>query len=345
MEGTLGELDTLLRGLAASLRRSDAVPLLPSAGPDVLRDLPVLGVFSILLFMFDWGVRLLLMQSIRRFTSIKPQNVHKCVQSIMEAFFYGAFTCIGLTVVPSLSWSWPSERWWAGYADGRLVMRNDVRCYYILYASRYAQMSVSLLFLEKRRKDFLQMLIHHVVTLLLTALSYTFGFYRVGAVIMVLMDPADVPLHIAKVCNYFAKAGGRRRRWKFLANRFFEAFVVVFLVTRILMFSYVVWSISVESHRHIPNWGSWPGVSMASMALSWALLAIQVLWFFLILKVAARVLSGQDVEDVRSDDDDDDDDDGQPECNGGRSGEGKAASNSEGVAATSCKPPGKKKSQ
>jgi len=307
----------------------------------VPRDLAIVGILSVWLFTFDWGCRLLLAPSIRRFTPIKPQYVHKCVQSIMEAFFYAAFTCIGLLVVPSLSWSWPSERWWIGFTDGGFeIMRNDMRCYYSLYASRYAQMCVSLLVLEARRKDFLQMLIHHVVTLLLICISYISGWNRVGVVMMLLMDPADVPLHIAKVCNYLAKAGGRRRHWKFLANRFFEAFVVVFFVTRILMLSYVVWSVSVESHRAIPNFGGMPRLARTASALCYALLAIQLLWFFLVLKVAVRVLSGQEIEDARSDDDD-----CPPERNWGRTGEGKATSDSGGAAATSCKPPGDKKGQ
>ena len=81
----------------------------------------------------------------------------------------------------------------------------ELRAYYLLYAARYFQGLVSVL-MEHRRKDFLEMLLHHSVTLLLLGLSYVSGYTRVGAVVMLTLDPADVFLHFAKMSNYI---GGR----------------------------------------------------------------------------------------------------------------------------------------
>ena len=46
------------------------------------------------------------------------------------------------------------------------------------------------------------MAIHHIVTVWLIGVSYAYGWNRVGSVVMVLLDPADVPLHIAKQFKY-----------------------------------------------------------------------------------------------------------------------------------------------
>merc|ERR1719277_605494 len=111
--------------------------------------------------------------------------------------FYACFTLLGLLVVPSQPFLWPSSQWWEGFLDPRSsLMRVDIQCYYFLYMGRYAQAVISVL-LEPKRKDFLEMLVHHIVTITVIPISYWSGWYRVGAVIMVLFDPADVPLHIA----------------------------------------------------------------------------------------------------------------------------------------------------
>ena len=113
---------------------------------------------------------------------------------------------------------------------------DDLKCYYLLYGSRYMQAIVSVM-LEHRRKDFIEMIVHHVTTLIVIAVSFYSSIgYRVGAVIMLLFDPADVPLHVAKQCKYI---GGFTEQ---LADVFFVLFMLTFFVTRMLVYPYTVWS-------------------------------------------------------------------------------------------------------
>ena len=60
-------------------------------------------------------------------------------------------------------------------------MRDDLRCYIILYTARYTQGVVSTL-LEARRADFLEMLLHHSITVVLCVTAYFGGYGRVGVV-------------------------------------------------------------------------------------------------------------------------------------------------------------------
>merc|ERR1712100_112550 len=55
---------------------------------------------------------------------------------------------------------------------------------------------------EYDRKDKKEMLLHHFSTVFLIGISYAYGFTRVGGIIMLLLDPADVPLHVAKLFKY-----------------------------------------------------------------------------------------------------------------------------------------------
>ena len=92
------------------------------------------------------------------------------------------------------------------------------------------------------------------------------------------------------------------QRCTFCADRVFELFALVFLVTRIAMYPYVCWSAHVEATRYfpkgLPEW--------TCVALLWTLYGLQCYWFYLIIKVAVRMLATGRAEDVRSDDEDDD---------------------------------------
>lgn len=50
---------------------------------------------------------------------------------------------------------------------------------------------------EARRKDHVQMMTHHIITVVLMVASYFANFTRVGCVIMVLMDLCDVLLGVS----------------------------------------------------------------------------------------------------------------------------------------------------
>lgn len=273
-----------------------AIRTLTVAAPRLQRDIPVFFVFAVAMFCVNWGTRVLLVEPMLAISKVKVHKA-KFKTSVLEVVIYGVFTFFGLRIVPSQDFVWPSAKWWIGYVDGgHEVMRADMRCYYILYMSRYAQSIVSV-FIEPRRKDFVEMLIHHSATIFVTFISYLYGWNRIGVVVMVLLDPADVPLHAAKLFKYMHDATARPS-CLFLANRLFELFVVVFFVTRLVMFSYVCWSAHIEATRYMPG----SAAQWACVALLYTLLALQVYWFSLVIKVILKILSGVAGDDPRSDD-------------------------------------------
>jgi len=229
----------------------------------------------------------------------RSNAVQKYAQASMEAIFYGSFTIIGLAIVPSQPTSWPSDQWWINFKTGEhSMMRQDLRCYYIMYASRYLQGIVSCL-MEHRRKDFVEMQVHHVVTVGLVSLSYIYGWNRIGVIVMVLLDPADVPLHVAKLCKYTADYGGAHF-YQVMADRFFELFATLFFVTRILMYPYVCWSAHIESARYFSH--GMP--EYACIILLEILLCLQVYWFHLLVHAVMTMIEKGGCEDIRSDDED-----------------------------------------
>jgi len=275
---------------------------------------------SLLQFALNWGLRVLVVQPIAKWymmkVAVRPrrvtyQRVVKFSQATLETFFYSVYFVMGYRVAGSQPWIWPSAKWWENQPDNR-TMSPGLRFFYIAYAARYFQNFV-MVFLEPVRKDFWEMQIHHSVTVVLIYLSYTYGFYRVGVVIMVLLDIADPPLHLAKQSVYIKELVAKSSSvfsWATIADMFFVLFAVSFTVTRIMMYPYVVWSVTVELYREKGGPGSFDlwdyrerigDETIGCIILVWILFILQVFWKRLLGMAVYKVLSGGEVADNRSD--------------------------------------------
>jgi len=241
-----------------------------------------------------------------------------------------------MKIVKTQPWFWPSRKWWQNQTrDARTSAAY--RGYYLLYVARYVAEIISV-GTEYDRKDKKEMLLHHFSTVFLIGISYAYGFTRVGGIIMLLLDPADVPLHVAKLFKYVADARKNElkkmsrngssnddkksamatqraiavgKRCQFMADVLFGVFMVTFLITRLVMYPYVVYSSHFECRKFVNVErslalliGYW-----SCIVLLYIVLALQAYWFYLILKVAIKVVTKGEAEDVRSDDEDDSDDD------------------------------------
>lgn len=72
------------------------------------------------------------------------------------------------------------------------------KAYYLLQASYWAQQAiVLLLLLEKPRKDFKELVAHHIITLTLIGLSYRFHFMYMGIAIYITHDISDFFLAVS----------------------------------------------------------------------------------------------------------------------------------------------------
>lgn len=74
------------------------------------------------------------------------------------------------------------------------------KAYYLLQASYWAQQSlVMMLMLEKPRKDFKELVLHHIITLALIGLSYRFHFTYIGVAVYITHDISDFFLAVSKM--------------------------------------------------------------------------------------------------------------------------------------------------
>ncbi len=209
------------------------------------------------------------------------------------------------------SWFWPAG-WHEVMFDGRVQQAAglqpytapaDLKVFYIVETSYYLS-SFALLVVRPKKKDFIEMAFHHVVTAFLLLLSYTTGYMRIGAVVMYLHDIFDPFMLFAK-CAHYAKI-------PVLPDVSFALCAVAFAVPRLYFYPIAIfnaWSGVCVGNSSCPGgvWDKTP-VEFTLIGLLMALLPIHCFWFTMILKVLVTALSSSGVQgDVRSDSEGEDD--------------------------------------
>ena len=172
-----------------------------------------------------------------------------------------------------------------------------------LYMFELAFWTSCLLFVavETIRKDFKEMVIHHLSTVGLISLSFVYGFVRIGFVVLLVHDVGDIFLYSAKSCNYM--------KLEFITNIVFGIFVVVFFVSRLVIFTFVVrsaWMGTLNYYEEM-NAVADPRARILPILLT-VLQLLHYMWFVLILKMIYRMLfqATKTQKDIRSDDEDSD---------------------------------------
>ncbi|KAI3648598.1 hypothetical protein MP228_006452 [Amoeboaphelidium protococcarum] len=208
-----------------------------------------------------------------------------------------------------------------------------IKWYYLVQASFWLQqLSQFLFFTERheRRKDHWAMTAHHGITSMLVLSSYLFHFTRIGNVVLIVMDAADVFLCAAKSLKYLLD-----KKYQFICDILFGLFTIVWLVTRHILYYFIVRSIYVDAVDILKNveWNPYmvramfaidqqssssskidhskPGAYFSVgtwiffLTLFVLLQSLLIYWFLLIVKVVTKVIKGTGAEDVREDEEDD----------------------------------------
>ena len=135
----------------------------------------------------------------RRKQMVQKSPVDKFTETMFRWTYYSGALLYGAIVVMSKPWFWDLNQCWIGYP--RHPVDSDIYYYYLVQLSFYMYLSISQ-FSDVKRKDFWQMLVHHVATILLLLFSWTSQFIRIGALILLLHDAVDHWMEAAKICRY-----------------------------------------------------------------------------------------------------------------------------------------------
>ncbi|SPN97005.1 related to longevity-assurance protein LAG1 [Cephalotrichum gorgonifer] len=171
--------------------------------------------------------------------------------------------------------------------------------YYLFQAAYWAQQAiVMLLGLEKRRKDFKELVGHHIVTLALIALSYRFHFAYIGIAIYLTHDVSDFFLAISKSLHY---ANSR------LVPVSFALCIGWWIYCRHYLNIYILWSLLTDYRTVGPygmDWDAGQYKGFLSNVITFGLLAslqaLNLFWLYCLLRSAYRFVVHKVIKDDRS---------------------------------------------
>ncbi len=212
----------------------------------------------------------------------------KFEEATWKATYYGTMALYGLLF---LSWE-------PYLVDHTAVYPNPVNwkisLYYMVQISFYIWMTVCILWGDVRMKDFYQMTLHHIVTLVLLFVSYSWHITHCGSLLLLLMDIADPFLELGKISKYLGS--------ETYSTVAFVVFFLSFIILRLFVYPvlalypciYYTWDLALYLQaQHI---------YYIVIGFMWVLFALNLYWAGLILKVIIAKFTEGKMRDVRSDD-------------------------------------------
>lgn len=233
----------------------------------------------------------------------KRGKVARFMEQSYTALYFSVFAPYGLYVMYHTPiWYFNTTAFYRDYPHH--THTADFKAYYLLQAAYWLQQAIVLMLqLEKPRKDFKELVLHHVVTLALIGLSYRFHFTWMGVAVFVTHDISDFFLATSKMLNY-------------LDNQFIGPYFGLFIFIWIYMRHYInlgiIWSLFTE-YRSVGPWVlDWQqqyykcGIAQViTVILLTSLQAVNLFWLFFIMRIAWRFVTsrGTVAKDDRSEDD------------------------------------------
>ncbi|KAK9367851.1 TLC domain-containing protein [Lipomyces kononenkoae] len=234
----------------------------------------------------------------------KPGKIKRFMEQTYSIMYYGVMSPWGLYIMHHMPlWYFETRPMYEHYPHK--LHELDFKLYYLLQAAFWGQQSVVLfLQLEKPRKDFKELVFHHIVTIALIFCSYRFHFTWIGIAVYITMDVSDLFLATSKTLNYLNHP---------MTGPFFLCFMGVWIYSRHYLNLRILWSVATEFRTvgdFTLNWETQQYKCWISQYITFALLfalqAVNVYWLFLIFRIAYRVVSLENAKDERSDDEDED---------------------------------------
>ncbi|KAG2042343.1 TLC domain-containing protein [Suillus americanus] len=296
--------------LFISYRIPDSSPDDPRYGKGYL-DLAFLAFHIVFYSFVRQFVTTAICHPIARYFGIKKRGkLDRFGEQGYALLYFAVMGAWGYRIMGQLpTWWYRTEYFWIDYPHWQ--MKPELKRYFLMQASYWCQQFIVLsLGLEKPRKDYNELIMHHFVTLWLVGWGYLINLTLIGHAIYMSMDIPDAFLAFSKLLNYmgFHKLKVCSLAVFLVAWTYFRHWLNL-VILRSIWFEF---DLIDESNRvWAPKTGAWLTWWMKyQIAFPISLLQLlNLFWYYLIWRIVIRSLRDVKVTDVRSDDEDDDDDD------------------------------------
>ena len=247
---------------------------------------------------------------------------NRFMEQVYTAMYFAVFGPLGLYVMRRTPvWYFNTAGMFEGFPHRS--HEGIFKAYYLLQASYWAQQAIVLcLLLEKPRKDFKELVGHHIVTLALIWLSYRFHFTYMGLAVYITHDISDLFLAVSSAYSpdferltYLSKSSKTLNYINSpLVVPYFALFMAIWTYLRHYLNLVILYATLTEFRTVGPfdlNWETQQYKCWISQYITFALLAslqsINLLWFFFIVRIAYNIAFARVISDVRSDDEESED--------------------------------------
>ncbi|KAI0723276.1 longevity assurance proteins LAG1/LAC1 [Earliella scabrosa] len=240
----------------------------------------------------------------------KEAKLDRFGEQAYAVIYFGITSAWGVRIMSQLpTWWYDTKYFWIDYPHWE--MKPELKRYYLMQAAYWCQqLLVLLLGLEKPRKDYYELVVHHFVTLWLVGWSYLINLTLIGNAVYLSMDLPDAFLGLSKLLNYI--------QYDKTKTAVFAFFIGVWSYFRHWLNFVILYSVWFEfdlmpesSKRWSPEDGVWMVWWMKYQIFAPLLLlqCLNLFWYYFIWRIAFRAITDTKLSDVRSDDEDEDEPD------------------------------------
>uniref|UniRef100_A0A7G9ULN4 Longevity assurance factor/sphinganine-N-acyl transferase subunit 1 n=1 Tax=Trichoderma carraovejensis (nom. inval.) TaxID=2768925 RepID=A0A7G9ULN4_9HYPO len=267
-------------------------------------DIAFVAFYTIVLSFAREFIMQEVLRPLARMTGLSKGKQARLMEQMYTALYFGVLGPAGMYVMSRTPvWYFNTRGMYEGFPHRS--HEGVVKFYYLFQAAYWAQQAIVLLLgMEKPRKDFKELVGHHIVSLALIGLSYRFHFTYIGIAVYITHDISDFFLASSKALNYIDHP---------IVPPYFASFVVVWIYMRHFINLKIIWSLFTEFRTVGPfelNWETQQYKCWISQYITTALLAslqaLNLFWLFYILRIAFRFIRDKEATDDRSEDEDDD---------------------------------------
>ena len=273
-----------------------------------------IGLDDIYFFVF-WIINLMFCRSFLIIYVFKPcakmlhirsfKGIQRFIEQSWSIFYYSLSWGFGFYLYYKSDYFFNCYNIYANWPHDKLSA--EFKFYYLVQTANWFQQFI-VIFLEAKRKDHIQMVSHHIITIMLCTGSYACYLTRIGHIILLLMDIVDVFLSTAKILKYC--------KFQTVCDVMFIMFMFVWIVLRHGVYNYVLyfsWTkareiMDMDCSKFAP--GEYVKLCYTDLQIDILLIllaflqVIMCIWMYMILRVAIRVVTGGSADDVRSDSED-----------------------------------------
>ncbi|KAL8847439.1 MAG: hypothetical protein Q9221_007508 [Calogaya cf. arnoldii] len=295
--------------IPAAVRADPEAPTHYGKGPG---DFAFVAFYVVVLsFTREFTMQRILRPLARWFRLRSRSKQNRFMEQMYTALYFGVFGPFGLYVMyRSPVWYFNTTGMYETFPHR--THEALFKAYYLLQASYWAQQALVLcLGLEKPRRDYKELVVHHIVTLALIWLSYRFHFTYMGLAVYITHDISDFFLATSKTLSYVDSR---------FVTPYFSLFIAVWVYLRHYINLVILYSITTTFASIGPfelNWETQQYKCSLSQYISFSLLAclqaMNIFWMYFIVRIALRVLRTGEPKDERSDDEEEEEEEGVKE--------------------------------